>query len=100
METAEPRRPRKDVQAKNIPDSAVLALMHTGVVSTVDLQELLAYPPKVVIAKLRALVRRGLLVSSGPAADELTFGLTEAGAEALAALVRIPGAPPGRRVDC
>ncbi len=65
----------KDVQAKNIADSTVIALVESGMRSLGELQAALAaprhgedcwdctpaFPPKVVQAKLRAMVKRGVL---------------------------------------
>lgn len=81
----------KDVQAKNIPDalalSRVAVLAATGDVRSAsldDLAEVLDFPWKVVAAKCRALVKRGLLdgCACGCRGD---FVVTEAGCELLRA---------------
>jgi len=83
-------RPRKDVQAKNIPDRDVLVLIERLRVAPIvgrvirldELEARLAFPPKVVLAKLRALIKRGLLYgcACGCAGG---FRLTAAGEAAL-----------------
>lgn len=78
----------KDVQAKNIPDGTALAMVRElaaqaqSSASLDDLAGVLGYPWKVVAAKCRALVKRGLLdgCACGCRGD---FTVTPAGAEML-----------------
>lgn len=76
---------RKDVQAKSISDVVALQLVSAHPKATIwDLQaRLQEYPPKVVRAKLAALVKRGLLAgcTCGCRGD---FEITAAGVESLA----------------
>ena len=50
----------KGIQAKHIQDEVILNLVgdHS---SLFELQELINFPPKVVLAKLRSMVKRGLI---------------------------------------
>lgn len=87
---------KKAVQAKHIPDVAVLIVVNLASRTELEgwstsqrpvflweAQERLAvFPPKVVLAKLAALVRRKLL-DGCPCGCRGDFVLTEAGAELL-----------------
>jgi len=50
------------MQAKNVPESRVLALVDDNVRVSWEIQRALSeFPPKVVLAKLRSMVKRGVL---------------------------------------
>ena len=51
----------KQLQAKSISDDDVLRAIDAGHGSIWELESALNYPPKVVLAKLRSLVKRGVL---------------------------------------
>lgn len=59
----------KGVQAKDVPEAEVLALMaarHPSWTQSWDLQEAFPrFPPKVLLAKMRALKKRGLVDGCG-----------------------------------